>query len=112
MTALLLSNLLNRPQNGAFVDSCYHHCGGWDKYQVDGVTEAKAFDLWYTGGSAALPKAGRLIDNSSFPCASCVCKYSLGGARLDALARVARPAALPARGICHGSESAGHSVVG
>ena len=76
MTALLLSNLLNRPQNGAFIDSCYHHCGGWDMYQVDGLTEAKAFDLWYTGRSAALPNAGKVIDNSSFPCTSCVCRYS------------------------------------
>ena len=44
---------------------------------MDGLTEAKAFDLWYTGRSATLPNAGKVIDNSSFPCVtSCVCRYS------------------------------------
>jgi hypothetical protein len=76
MTALLESNLLDRPHNGAFVDGCRHHCGGWDgMYIVDGMTEAEAFDRWYTRGSAALPREGRMIDGSRYPCATCTCSF-------------------------------------
>ena len=76
MTALLESNLLDRPHNGAFVDGCRHHCGGWDAmYIVDGMTEAEAFDRWYTRGSAALPREGRMIDGSRYPCAACTCSF-------------------------------------
>lgn len=75
MTALLRSQLLDRPQNSLYLDACRHHCGGWDKYVVDGMTEAEAFDRWYAGGSAALPSKGRMIDESRYPCATCTCSF-------------------------------------
>jgi hypothetical protein len=76
MTALLKSNLLNRPGNGVFIDACDHHCGGWDLYSVDGMTEAEAFAVWYAGGgSSKLPETGRLIDPSAYPCKACRCSW-------------------------------------
>ena len=73
MLKLLRANVLNRPANAVFLDSCRHHCGGWDMYVVDGLTEARAFAEWYRG--VALPNRGRLLDDSAYPCAACVCSF-------------------------------------
>jgi hypothetical protein len=74
LTALLNSSLLSgRPGNGAFVDGCKHHCGGYNTYHVDNMTQAEAVAAWYINGSASLPKAGSIIDLRSCPCVAC-CK--------------------------------------
>jgi hypothetical protein len=61
-------NLLNQPQHGAFLDSCYHHCGGFDDFHNGAFTQATAHAAWYAAG------AQRVWNQSdSYPCASC-CK--------------------------------------
>lgn len=76
-TTLIKSSVLNRPGNAVFLDACYHHCGGWNMYTVDGWTESKAFAAWYAGGSGAVPMDGRLIDSSAYPCKTCTCSFAL-----------------------------------
>ena len=73
-TLLLEAWMEGKPSNGMFVDACYHHCGGWDVYTVDGWTEATAFAAWYAKGGAALPNGGRLVDGSAYPCKTCTCQ--------------------------------------
>ena len=46
-------------------------------YVVDSLTEAKAFDMWYAGGSSALPQQGAVIDSSAYPCKDCTCSFGL-----------------------------------
>jgi hypothetical protein len=72
LTALLHVSLLNgRPDNGAFVDGCKHHCGGYNLYHVDSMTQAQAVAAWYNNGSSALPGAGSMVDPRSYPCTAC-----------------------------------------
>jgi hypothetical protein len=45
------------PRNAVFLDSCFHHCGGWGTLRDDtGLTQAAAFAEWYNavqpGGNA------------------------------------------------------------
>lgn len=72
-TALVVSNLLNQPQHGVFLDSCHHHCGNWDSSMIDGVLSGAALQTWYTKGAAALPNKGFYNQNKPFPCDAC-CK--------------------------------------
>eukprot|EP00935_MAST-01C_sp_MAST-1C-sp1_P000480 g480.t1 len=52
LTALLNASLLrNRPSNGAFVDGCEHHCGGYNTYHINNLTQAKALLAWYNNGN-------------------------------------------------------------
>ena len=60
-TALVVSNLLNQPQHGVFLDSCHHHCGNWDSSMIDGVLSGAALQTWYTKGAAALPNKGEAL---------------------------------------------------
>lgn len=60
------SGLLAQPQHGAFLDSCYHHCGGFDNFHVDGFTQATAHQAWYSGGARTVYNQTR-----SYPCPSC-----------------------------------------
>jgi O-palmitoleoyl-L-serine hydrolase len=60
------STLLAQPQHGAFLDSCLHHCGGFDNFVVDGFTQATAHAAWYAGGSRRLYN-----QTQSYPCQAC-----------------------------------------
>jgi hypothetical protein len=72
LTAALAAGLLEgRPGNAAMVDSCEHHCDGYDTYRVDAITQAEAVHAWYANGSAALPNAGRIFATDAFPCSAC-----------------------------------------
>jgi hypothetical protein len=62
------SGLLAQPQHGAFLDSCLHHCGGFDSFELDGFTQATAHEAWYRGGARKL-----FNQTQSYPCESC-CK--------------------------------------
>ncbi|GAB5037332.1 notum homolog [Nannochloropsis oceanica] len=63
------------PYSGYLLDSCKHHCGGWD-YVVsdDGHTQHEAFDRWY----AAIYNDGNFTQSNhqhkqagTYPCISC-----------------------------------------
>lgn len=70
------STLLAQAQHGAFLDSCLHHCGGFDAFVVDGFTQATAHAAWYIGG----PGSRSLYNQTeSYPCQAC-CTGSGGGA--------------------------------
>ena len=68
LTALLRSSLLGRPQHAAFVDSCYHHTGEWDKISIDGEVIHEAFWGWYNGSCAP----GQVwAQGKAYPCDAC-----------------------------------------
>ena len=73
----LVANLLSRSGNAVVLDGCVHHCGGFNMYIVDNMTQAEAFSLWLKGGSAALPYHGQMgiRDNLIYPCTSCTCGF-------------------------------------
>jgi hypothetical protein len=61
------------PRNAVFLDSCFHHCGGWGTLRDDdGRTQAAAFAEWYgailVGGNATTQLYGKL---ASYPCIEC-----------------------------------------
>ena len=68
LTARVNANLLNQPQHGIFLDSCLHHCGGWNNFQSPGdkLTQALAHQAWY-GGSAKRVWA----QGAKYPCKEC-----------------------------------------
>eukprot|EP01012_Entosiphon_sulcatum_P023990 TRINITY_DN2914_c0_g1_i1.p1 TRINITY_DN2914_c0_g1~~TRINITY_DN2914_c0_g1_i1.p1 ORF type:complete len:389 (+),score=58.84 TRINITY_DN2914_c0_g1_i1:27-1169(+) len=49
LTKLIHTNLLNQPQHSVFLDSCLHHCGGWDNIRINGDLQAVGFQKWYEG---------------------------------------------------------------
>lgn len=62
ITRRLSANLLSpHPQSGAFLDSCWHHCGMWNQIRIDGELVSVAFAKWYDGlgkdGTKVPPKA-------------------------------------------------------
>jgi len=67
ITSRLQANLLNKQQNGVFLDSCEHHCGLWNGLSVGGVRQPEAFQAWYE-----TPGAQRLfIQGQVYPCTAC-----------------------------------------
>ena len=66
LSARMNTTLLSQPQHGAFLDSCLHHCGGFDAFHVDGYTQATAHAAWYAGGARSL-----FNQTQSYPCAAC-----------------------------------------
>jgi len=67
---LLKSLLAKNPRSGAFLDSCWHHCGSWNSIRIDGDLVSVAVEKWYHG----LGRAGnkRLWNqNRTFPCEEC-----------------------------------------
>ena len=66
VSARLRASLLAAPQHGAFLDSCLHHCGGFDAFTVDGFTQATAHAAWYAGQARALYN-----QTEGYPCAAC-----------------------------------------
>ena len=41
----LRATVLQKPGNGAFVDSCLHHCGGSGTYRNSNMTQAQALKV-------------------------------------------------------------------
>jgi len=75
ITSRLQANLLNRPQNGVFLDSCVHHCWMWSGLRINGSRQADAFQLWYESpGEQQL-----FIQGQAYPCADC-CRATDGNA--------------------------------
>eukprot|EP01084_Bolivina_argentea_P141554 248729_1 len=61
------SLLLNKPNHGAMIDSCHHHCGGWNTIELNGVTQCDAFTDFYNNKQ----KQRIWYQNQTFPCDSC-----------------------------------------
>jgi hypothetical protein len=57
----------SNPKNGAFLDSCPHHCGGFGTYHVQGKTAPVAFQEWYE------ERASKQVyeQGESYPCTNC-----------------------------------------
>lgn len=72
LTARLKSSLIiggaSGLVNGAFLDSCYHHCGGWSTIPIAGETQSTAFAKWYNGTVA--PDT-LYTQNKAYPCDDC-----------------------------------------
>ena len=50
ITSRLKSMLMaNNKESGAFLDSCHHHCGGWNSISIDGDVISVAIQKWYNG---------------------------------------------------------------
>jgi len=68
----LYQQLLRTATNSAvFLDSCHHHCGEWDAITISALKSAQALDVWYKGGSKALPNNGYLDQGMVYPCSTC-----------------------------------------
>jgi len=67
LTTRLINTVLDKPQNGAFLDACHHHCGNFNVMVTDGETQATAFAKWYNGN------AGNHFYNQdqAYPCDDC-----------------------------------------
>jgi hypothetical protein len=59
------SSLWN-PQNAAFLDSCYHHCGCWDDITINGTDINSAFEKFYLENAR-----GSYFQDQDYPCADC-----------------------------------------
>lgn len=68
LSARMNASLLAQPQHGAFLDSCLHHCGGFDAFTVDGFTQATAHAAWYAG---AAPRRALYNQSEAYPCTAC-----------------------------------------
>jgi len=70
LTADVTNNLLTLPRAGAWLDSCYHHCGGWPGITIGNFDMATAFEAFYK----TLGKDRKLyFQNQAYPCGDC-CK--------------------------------------
>lgn len=77
ITRRMGANLLGpHPQSGAFLDSCWHHCGMWDRIRIDGELVSTAFAKWYDGlgqfGESIPPKT-LWAQKKAYECDDC-CK--------------------------------------
>jgi O-palmitoleoyl-L-serine hydrolase len=76
-TAVVKANLLNQPQHSIFLDSCFHHCGGWGDYHAgpDNITQPFAMKEWYEAmDSGVLAEPGTQktwIQGKPYPCQEC-----------------------------------------
>ena len=76
-TAIVHANLLSSPQHSIFLDSCFHHCGGWGDYPVGStkITQPFAMKEWYDAiGQGTLPKPNEQktwIQGKPYPCLEC-----------------------------------------
>jgi len=59
------SSVLSNPNNGVFLDSCYHHCHGWELL-INGENVAEVFQRWYESGNNGVE-----IQGKSYPCTDC-----------------------------------------
>jgi len=53
-------------KNGAFLDSCFHHCGGWNSISIDNVHSSSGFNEWFKGQNK-----GVFFQNKPYPCTAC-----------------------------------------
>jgi hypothetical protein len=74
IVSLLKSNFLVRAQNGIFLDSCVHHCGGWGLHQdgdynliANNMTGIQAFTSWYTKSTTTQI----WFQEAAYPCPTC-----------------------------------------
>ena len=69
LTAAVNATLLGAsPAHGVFLDSCYHHCGGYNSITIGGETQASAFARWYRTSGRPLRAWAQ---NAVYPCAAC-----------------------------------------
>jgi hypothetical protein len=71
ITMRLVGSLLDHnPASGAFLDSCWHHCGAWNLIRIDGDLVSRAVQRWYNSlgqeGSKRLWNQGQ-----PWKCAAC-----------------------------------------
>merc|ERR1711865_77874 len=73
ITSRIQSTLMkNNNESGAFLDSCWHHCGEWNSIRIDGDLVSAAIQKWYDG----IGKAGNKVlwnQNKPYQCDAC-CK--------------------------------------
>lgn len=69
LTAQVNATLLGTsPAHGVFLDSCYHHCGGYNSITIGGETQASAFARWYR--SVGRPQRA-WQQGGAYPCDAC-----------------------------------------
>jgi len=77
ITRRIKANLFGpHPQSGAFLDSCWHHCGMWNQIRIDGELVSTAFAKWYDGLGAkgeAIPPKTVWAQGKDYKCDAC-CK--------------------------------------
>ena len=66
LSARISASLLAQPQHGVFLDSCFHHCGGFDAFLVDDFTQATAHAEWYSRGARSI-----FNQTEPYPCTAC-----------------------------------------
>ena len=73
ITSRIQSMLMkNNNESGAFLDSCWRHCGEWNSIRIDGDLVSAAIQKWYDG----IGKAGNKVlwnQNKPYQCDAC-CK--------------------------------------
>ena len=74
-TAVVRANLLRSgTQHSIFLDSCFHHCGGWGQYHAgpQNMTQPFAMKEWYGAlGSGQANEQKTYIQGQPYPCTSC-----------------------------------------
>eukprot|EP01052_Picozoa_sp_SAG31_P008464 SAG31_NODE_429_length_15801_cov_6.878551_3_plen_422_part_00 len=72
-TAIVKRNLLSQPQHGIFLDSCFHHCGGWGSYRAgpQNVTQPMAMKEWYDAIGSETHDQKAWIQGRPYPCLEC-----------------------------------------
>lgn len=53
--------------HSGYLDSCLHHCGEWNAFQINGMTASKAQYAFYMGQN----KQQWWFQNYTYPCSSC-----------------------------------------
>jgi len=66
MTAIIFEHLDQKPDNGVFLDSCFHHCGGSVGFRIQGETQSRAFVRWYEKNDTV-----QLFQARNWPCQDC-----------------------------------------
>ena len=99
---------LIKPPHGAYVDSCYRHCGQvTDQLGGHGLgrlSSTAAFKIWFEGGVEALPDGGFLDQAQAFPCSDCCTALSrVDGLWLGLTARIDRKEYTRNSALHHGS---------
>jgi hypothetical protein len=61
------SVVLNKNRNGIFLDSCYHHCGGWNDIIINNTNVSIAFQMFYNSNQTTK----EYIQNESHLCEKC-----------------------------------------
>lgn len=68
ITSRLMNNLLSKPQHGAFIDACSHHCGAWGTVlPIDGDEQSTAIIKFYYN----ITQQRLWNQQATYPCSSC-----------------------------------------